>query len=113
MSDWIKIEIIAGTNFLPISNTDHSYIMQLRPFSGRLAHVHRIDPSWKKSIVPSGFSQWEYLMCDIGLLSSVPNAWEKYTIIMLYLQGGCCNIFHMGLSPGSWHERVINNQQGS
>ena len=26
-------------------------------------------------------------MCEIGLLSSVPNAWEKYTIIMLYLQG--------------------------
>ena len=33
-------------------------------------------------------------MCEIGLLSSVPNAWEKYTIIMLYLQGGCCNTTH-------------------
>jgi hypothetical protein len=34
-------------------------------------------------------------MCEIGLLSSVPNAWEKYTIIMLYLQGGCCNTTHL------------------
>jgi hypothetical protein len=34
-------------------------------------------------------------MCEIGLLSSVPNAWEKYTILMLYLQGGCCNTTHL------------------
>src|SRR5437763_6700735 len=72
LSDWIKKEIIAGTNFLPISNTDHSYTMQLRPFSGRLAHVHRIAPSWKKSTVLSGFLQWECLRREIGLLSSLP-----------------------------------------
>jgi hypothetical protein len=50
-------------------------------------------------------------MCEIGLLSSVPNAWEKYTIIMLYLQGGCCCVVGSVSFAKGWifQSRILNS----